>query len=76
MHQDPATAIKVADRVRAEAIDASLGRQRRGFEAAIKENDELLAGIREGQEANRHIRELSASTVAERAKPRSPSPGA
>ncbi len=76
MHQDPATAIKVADRVRAEAIDASLGRQRRGFEAAIKENDELLAGIREGQEANRHIRELSASTVAERARPRSPSPGA
>lgn len=76
MHQDPATAIKVADRVRAEAIDASLGRQRRGFEAAIKENDELLAGIREGQEANRHIRELSTSTVAERARPRSPSPGA
>lgn len=76
MHQDPATAIKVADRVRAEAIDASLGRQRRGFESAIKENDELLAGIRQGQEANRHIRELSASTVAERARPRSPSPGA
>lgn len=75
MHQDPATAIKVADRVRAEAIDASLGRQRRGFEAAIKENDDLLAGIRVGQEASRHIRELSANSVAERASPRSPSPG-
>ena len=73
IHQDPATAIKVADRVRAEAIDASLGRQRRGFEAAIKQNEALLAGVRAGQEANRHIRELAART-GDRAKPGSPGP--
>ena len=75
MHQDPATAIKVADKVRAEAVDASLGRQRRGFDAAIKENAELIADIRHQQEANRHLRDLAAGPVIETSRPRSPGPG-
>ncbi len=38
VRQDPGIAVKVADRVRAEAIDTSLGRQRLGLEASIAEN--------------------------------------
>ena len=74
MHQDPATAIKVADKVRAEAVDASLGRQRRGFHAAIKENAELITDIRQQQDANRHLRDLAAGPVIEPPRPRSPGP--
>lgn len=38
VRQDPGIAVKVADRVGAEAIDTSLGRQRLGLEASIAEN--------------------------------------
>lgn len=38
VRQDPGIAVKVADRVRAEAIDTSLGRQRLGLDASIAEN--------------------------------------
>ena len=75
MHHDPATAIKVADKVRAEAVDASLGRQRHAFDAAIKENAGLIADVRQQQEANRHLRELAAGPALEPQRPRSPAPG-
>ena len=75
MHQDPGTAVKVADKVRAEVIDASLGRQRRGLDAAMRENAELMSDIRRQQEANRHLRDLAADGSIGRAGPRSPAPG-
>lgn len=74
VHQDPQAGVRVADRVRAEAIDASIGRQRRGLEAAMQENEGLVTDLRQQQEANRHLRELAAG-VAERPKAGSPSPG-
>ena len=75
IHQDPATAVKVSEKVRAEAIDASLSRQRRGFEAAIAENEAMVADIRQRQQANQHIRMLIGAGVADRVRPNSPSPG-
>lgn len=73
VRQDPNTGVKVADQVRAEAIDASLGRQRRGMEAAIAENTAMLTDIRRQQEANQHLRAL-ANTAAVAVGSR-PSPG-
>ena len=75
IHQDPATAVKVSEKVRAEAIDASLGRQRRGFEAAIAENDVMVADIRQRQQANQHLRMLANAGAADPARPNSPSLG-
>lgn len=75
VRQDPATAIKVSEKVRAEAIDAGMGRERRAFEAAIAENDGLVADIRQQQQANRHLRILAAAGSVDRVRPSSLSPG-